>query len=120
MERQQQQRQLVDFIGLISELGNGATVAQLAEELTEVIDGVKTGGGAGKLTIEIKVKPKNYNRAGEMTSVEIEITPKATLPKVAPPGGIFYIYNDGRVSQQHPDAERQYTMDLNPGEKKAQ
>lgn len=87
------------FVKMLTELANGRTVSECAEELALVIEGVKRTGKKGVLTIELTVKPEGK---GEVEAVEIVGLPKPKVPKRDPRSTTFFISGEHDLVRDDP------------------
>ncbi len=101
------------FPQTISDINQGAAVAELNAALTQVAVAVRQTGKAGSLTFTIKMSPAN-KRTPEWLAVETDI--KAKIPESERAVTIFYATEDGQLLRHDP-RQRQLplrSVDLEP------
>lgn len=104
--KDQEGQPLCDLFSAISEMGDGTAIAQLNSEFTSLMDAIAITRGKGKMTIDIVVGPQQLNAMGEVVSYGLALKVKSSVPRVPPPAAIMYRWDNGRVSQHHPDQGR--------------
>ena len=93
---------VMDYAEFIETLSNGDANRYLSEKLSEVVAAVKECQKAGKLVIELSIKPEAH-------LAKVDIGVKLTLPQPAVPGTIFFFRGDTALSREDP---RQLTISL--------
>ena len=76
------------FLQLLAQIEGGRTAGQLAEKYPQLVAAVKEAGKAGKLVLEIKIKPEGK---GEVSLVEVTASVTAKLPEKDKRPSLFFI-----------------------------
>lgn len=86
------------FDQIIRDINGGRLVAELTDELTEVISAVRRSGKSGEIRLTLKLKPR-----GE-SNQQIEIIPvvKGTKPEASRPISIFFVNADNGLQRDDP------------------
>ena len=84
------------FPDMLAELAYGQTLDVLTEEMAEVVNAVRTTGKAGRLTLELTVKPNGAHG--------VAITDKITAKRPRDDRGesLFFIDRDGGLHRNDP------------------
>lgn len=87
------------FLELLSQLGKGRVLTELAEAERKCVLAVREAGGKATLTLKLVFDPIKRTE-GEQLDVRDEI--KTTLPKPARPATLFFTDEEGQLSRNHP------------------
>lgn len=91
------------FDQTLRDINNGGLVAELTEELTEVIAAVRRSGKAGSISLTLKLKP----RGAANEQIEVIPTVKGGKPEASRPISIFFVNDDNGLQRDDPT---QYTL----------
>ena len=87
------------FQETILQIQNGATLAELSEELRKVVAAVRETGKAGALTLTLKVVPASRG-ATDVLMIESQV--KAKLPERERGRTVFYATDDNQLVRNDP------------------
>jgi hypothetical protein len=100
---------VMDFAEFVETLSDGSVNRHLSEKLSDVVTAVKETQRAGKIVVEIHVKPEAH-------LAKVDVACKVTLPQPPLPGTIFFFRGDTALSREDP---KQISLNLRDlGEKK--
>jgi hypothetical protein len=88
------------FLETLRELRAGATLDELAHELTHLVAAVRATGKPGELTLKLKVKPPKKSTTKYLT-IEDSVTSKT--PKLDREDTLFFTTHDNSLTRQNPD-----------------
>jgi hypothetical protein len=88
------------LISTLQGLRNGGAIADLAEQLRDVVKNVRTTGRPGALLFTLKIKPAQ--KGGDHHALILEDTLKVTLPKAERGGTILYATDDNQLTRNDP------------------
>lgn len=86
------------FDQVVRDINGGRLVAELTDELTEVIAAVRRSGKCGEIRLTLKFKPR-----GELNE-QLEVVPqvKGTKPEAERPISIFFVNADNGLQRDDP------------------
>jgi hypothetical protein len=87
------------FLDAVREIRNGASMAELGEQLTALVERVASTGKAGKLTYTLTVKPAT---AGDGHVLMVDDDIKVKLPVEKRGGTIFFSDDSFALSRKDP------------------
>lgn len=96
------------FHDYLREHRNGATHDKLSDMLQELVEAVAAEGKAGSVTLKVTVKPSDAGRDAVVMLMEA----KASLPKPAEHGSIWFITPDHNLQRDDPKQARLPLRDL--------
>lgn len=86
------------FDQVIRDINGGRLVAELTDELTDVIAAVRRSGKAGEIRLTLKLKPR-----GDMNEqLEVIPTVKGSKPEASRPISIFFVNEDNGLQREDP------------------
>lgn len=68
------------FINTLGRLGYGAAITECDEKLSDLVQAVTENGAAGKMTVEISIKPLTRNTEGDVSQVDMNYKVASKLP----------------------------------------
>lgn len=87
-----------EFAAFLVTFNRGRTHDELTKALAEVVAAVADTGKSGTLTLTIKVSPAK----GVDGMVLVEDDVKAKVPTLSRAAAMFYVTEDGTLSENHP------------------
>lgn len=87
-----------EFASFLVNFNRGRTHDELTARMAEVSAAVAETGKAGSLTLTIKITPAK----GVDGMVLVEDDVKAKVPQLSRPAAMFYVTDDGTLSENHP------------------
>lgn len=94
------------FTETLRQIQRGTLLTELEDELAAVVNAVSESGKAGKLTLEITVKPASK---GDTRQLLVDAAVKTKTPKPDAGSTIFFATEGGDLLREDP---RQFKMDL--------
>lgn len=85
------------FKDVLTELGEGATHAELSDAFWELLQRVQDTGKAGTLTLQIAIAPNGNGR------IDVKDEVKLKLPEFNRPQTAFFIDKHGNASRRDPN-----------------
>jgi hypothetical protein len=87
-----------EFASFLVNFNRGRTHDELTARMAEVSAAVAETGKAGSLILTIKIAPAK----GVDGMVIVEDDVKAKVPQLSRPAAMFYVTDDGTLSENHP------------------
>jgi len=93
----------VSALTTLCELRSGRTIAELSDQLAEVIEAVRRTGKAGQLTLRLLVKPFSKGKTDEeVQPLAIEDSISTKLPQLERGVTLFFSDADGGLERNDP------------------
>src|SRR4051812_30969775 len=93
------QRAVKRFTDALADIRGGDLVAELTEELRGLVAQIRTNGGAGELTLKLRVKRASKGAGNTLVIVD---DVKVKLPKVTDNETILFANDDGDLQRSDP------------------
>lgn len=90
---------------ILREIRKGRVVERASEEMAEVVRAVLDTEKAGKLTIELTVKPQGKGDSAVIVSAKL----KTTIPQADLPDALFFADLDGDLHRDDPSQREMFT-----------
>ena len=104
-----------DVLAVLAQVGRGSGLDEIAREFDQVMEAVRASGGAGEVTIKLKVEGKAWDvNSNRLTEVGITHSVSSKRPKRKVGASTFFVTRHGDLTRNNPDQQEMFdeTLDV--------
>lgn len=95
---------MADILAVLGEVGRGYGLQEISAEFDAVMEAVREVGGAGEVTIKLKIEGKAWHpHTNQLTEVGITHSLSSKRPKRNVGASTFFVTRNGNLTRNNPD-----------------